>query len=118
MLKEKQIDSILDALGEIGNSHGGAVVGSDGIVLAARMDPRYPAEKIAALTSQAVSVCNKVVEEAKFGVPDTMVIEGTQGKMCIINSPKKKFFIVLLGGPELNLGMARLALDEAMASFG
>jgi len=43
-----------------------------------------------------------------------MLIEGTDGKMVIINSPKGNVMIALIGTRDMNLGMARLTLNDAM----
>jgi len=117
MATQKQIDAILQKLDSIEGSLGGTLIGKDGMVIATRLDKRYAGDKIAALASDAVDTANKVITEGQFGKPNTMLIEGSDGKMCIINAAKAGIFITIIGTRELNIGMARMALQEAIDSF-
>ncbi len=117
MVTQAQIDTVLSKLDGIDGGHGGLLVDGDGMVIASRLDRRYAGDKIAALTTAAIKTASKVVVEAGFGQPDTMLIEGTDGKMCLVHAAGSGFFISLLGSKDLNIGMARMALQEAIDSF-
>ncbi len=112
--KQEAIDRILADLDGIEGSLGGAVISKDGMIIASRFDKRYADDKVAALISSAIATTNKVIKEAVFGVLDTLLIEGTDGKFAIISSKRGKIFIALIGTKEMNIGMARISLDEAM----
>ena len=114
MATQAQIDGVLKRLATIEGSLGGLIVDAEGMVVASQLDKSLPSEKIGALASQAVAMARRVLSEAKLGDPDTMIFEGTQGKFALIYAPKGGFFISLLGREEMNLGMARLQLDEAL----
>ena len=116
-MKQEQIDKILDKLSGIEGSYGGAIVSRDGMVIASKVDKRFANDKIAALASEAVKICNRVIQEAHFGSPQQMVIEGTEGKMCIVATGKGGIFINILGSNDLSLGMARIVLEEAAEEF-
>ncbi len=117
MANQAQIDAILSTLDGIDGAHGATLVSKDGMVIASRLDKRYADDKIAALVTASIATANKVVTEAGFGKMETMLIEGTDGKLALIYSSRGGFFISLVGTKDLNLGMARMALQEALDSF-
>ena len=117
MVKQETIDRILGTVSQVDGSFGATLVSADGMVIASRLDKRFTEEKMAALTAASVHTAQKVIDEAGFGDADTMLIEGTEGKMCLIYNPKNGIFLCLLGDKTLNIGMARLALDEAMEAL-
>ena len=114
MATQAQIDNVLKKLATIEGSLGGLIVDSEGMVIASQVDKSLPSEKIAALASQVVAMARRVLAEAKLGDPDQLLFEGTNGKFSLIYSKKGGFFISLFGRSEMNLGMARLQLDEAL----
>ncbi len=117
MGKKEIFDKILDELSRIEGSEGAAIVGADGMLIATKLDKKYAQDKIAALVSHTVGVANKVITEAALGKPDGVTIEGTEGKIVLMHSEKAKVFIFVIGKNEMNLGMARMILDEAVDSF-
>ncbi len=117
MPTEKQIDAILEKLDRIEGSYGGTLMSGDGMVIATRLDKRYAADKVGAMSSDVVRLATKVIQEAQFGKLDNMIIEGTDGKLCLINAARGGFFITILGSRDLNVGMARMTLQEAIQEF-
>ncbi len=117
MATEKQINAILEKLDHIEGSHGGTLMSADGMVIATRLDKKFAADKVGALSSDVVRIATKVVTEAQFGTLDNMIIEGTEGKLCLINASRGGFFITIIGDRSLNVGMARMSLQEAIAEF-
>jgi len=114
MATQAQIDSVMKKLSSIEGALGVLIVDREGMVIASQIDKTMPADKIAALASQAVAMATRVLHEAKLGDPDTMLFEGTQGKFALIYTNKGGFFISLLGRSEMSLGMARMQLDDAL----
>ncbi len=117
MATQRQIDALLAQLDGIDGAHGGLMVDRDGMVIASKLDKRYAGDKIAALTSAAIKTASRVVVDAGFGKPESMLIEGSDGKMCLINAAQGGFFISLIGSKDLNIGMARMALHEVIETF-
>lgn len=114
VVSQQQIEEALLQLGRIDGSHGGVLVDNEGVVIVSRLDERFADDKIAALTAAAVETANRVVREAGFGTTDTMLIEGTEAKLCLIRSDGGGYFISLVGSSRLNIGMARVALKDAL----
>ena len=112
--KQEAIDKILAELDGVDGSWGGALLSKDGMIIASRFDKRYADDKVAALVSSAIATTNKIIKEAVFGVLDTLLIEGTDGKLAIISSKTGRVFIALIGTRDLNIGLARISLEDAM----
>ena len=113
---QKEIEKALELLSGIEGGEGAAVVSNEGLVLEARLDRKYNPEKFGALISVALEAAEKVVKEAGWGDADNMVVEGTEGKMVIYSVPMG--FIVLLGKKNMNLGYARMQVDQASEILG
>ena len=112
----KEIEKALELLTGIEGSEGAAVVSDEGLVLEARLDKKYNPDKIGALISVALEAAEKVTKEAGWGEADNMVVEGQEGKMVIYSIPMG--FIVLLGKKNMNLGLARMQVDQASEILG
>ncbi len=117
MGKQEVFDKILDELTHLEGSNGAAIVGIDGMLIASKLDKKYAQDKIAALISHTVNTANKVITEAALGKPDAFTIEGTEGKIVLMHSEKAKVFIFVIGSKDMNLGMARMILDDAVEDF-
>ncbi|GEM_PF-6319732 len=113
---QKEIEKALELLSGIEGSEGAAVVSDEGLVLDARLDKKYNPDKIGALISVALEAAEKVTKEAGWGEADNMVVEGNEGKMVIYSIPMG--FIVLLGKKTMNLGLARMQVDQAAEILG
>lgn len=112
----KEIAKALELLSDIEGSEGAAVVSDEGLVLEARLDPKYDPDKIGALISVALEAAEKVTKETGWGKTNDMVIEGDEGKMVIYRIPMG--FIVLLGRKNMNLGLARVQVNQASEILG
>ncbi len=117
MGRQEVFDKIIDELSHIEGSEGAAIVGTDGMIIASKLDKKYAQDKIAALISHAVNTATKVITEAALGKPDTISIEGTEGKIVLMHSEKAKVFIFVIGSKDMNLGLVRMMLDEAVEDF-
>ena len=114
MVSQAKIEQVLDTLRDVEGSFGSVLVADDGMIIASRLDKRFAADKIAALASDLVTALKRVITELQFGEPKTLLVEGDQGKVSIIEAPGGGMFIMLIGSSDMNLGMARMALSEAM----
>ena len=111
MPKEKVYEKILDELSGLAGFEGAAIVSDDGLIIASRFVKKYAQDKVAALIAETLRGAKKVTTEAGWGEPDNMVIEGDSGKLVLY---KTRFgFVAVFGNKELNLGLARVTLDEA-----
>ena len=117
MVTQARIEEVLDSLRNVEGSFGGVLVADDGMIIASRLDKRFAADKVAALASDLVTALKRVITELQFGEPKTMLIEGELGKVTVIEAPGGGMFILLIGSTDMNLGMARMALHEAMAQL-
>ena len=114
MTKLSKIEQVLDTLRGVDGSYGSVLVSDDGMIIASRLDKRFAADKVSALASNLITSLKKVITELQFGEPKTLLVEGTDGKVSIIEAPGGGMFILLIGSKDMNLGMARIALKEAM----
>ena len=117
MGKQEAFEKILDELAHVDGSFGAAIVGTDGMLIASKLDKKYAQDKISALISHTVNTAKKVITEAVLGIPDVVTIEGTDGKIVLMHSEKAKVFIFIIGSKDMNLGMARMILDNAVDDF-
>ena len=90
------------------------MVSDDGMIIASRLDKRFAADKVAALASNLIASLKKVITELNFGEPQTLLVEGDIGKVSITEAPGGGMFIMLVGSADMNLGMARMILQEAI----
>ncbi len=110
MAKENLYEKILDELSGLAGFEGAAVVSDDGLIIASRFVKKYAQDKVAALIAETLRGAKRVTTEAGWGEPDNMVIEGESGKLVLYKT--KLGFVAVFGSPELNLGLARVTLDE------
>ncbi len=111
MAKDNLYEKILDELSGLAGFEGAAIVSDDGLIIASRFVKKYAQDKVAALIAETLRGAKRVTTEAGWGEPDNMVIEGDTGKLVLY---KTKFgFVAVFGNRELNLGLARVTLDEA-----
>ena len=111
MLPEKLHAKVLENLSQLAGFEGGAIVSDEGLIIASRFAKKMPEEKEAALISETVRLAKRVTAEAGWGELDNMVIEGTNGKLVLYKT--KLGFVAVFGSKDLNLGLARVTLDEA-----
>ena len=111
MPREDLYGRVLDELSGLAGFEGAAIVSDDGLIIASRFVKKYAQDKVAALIAETLRGAKKVTTEAGWGEPDNMVIEGDSGKLVLY---KTRFgFVAVFGNKELNLGLARVSLDEA-----
>ncbi len=115
--KQEVFDKILERLDDIQGALGCAIVSRDGTIVASRIDKKYSPDKIAALSSQVVTQLTEICNSLNFGDLDNMILEGDNGKLGLIKAEKGGFFIFLIGNTEMNIGMARMSLQEAVDTF-
>ena len=108
----KNMERVLDALAALSGFEGAAVVSDEGLILASKFVKKYAQDKVAALVSETLNLAKKVVTEADWGDLDNMIIESEAGSKMVIYKTNLGF-VVLIGSGDLNLGLARVTVDEA-----
>ncbi|MFC1833107.1 roadblock/LC7 domain-containing protein [Thermodesulfobacteriota bacterium] len=114
---QEVFESILSKLDTVSGHLGCMIVSHDGEILGSHLDKAYGQDKIAAMSTDMVNMCDRVTGECKFGHPDIIVIEGESGKIAGVNAHGKIGYIFLLGKQEMNLGMAKIMLHETVKEF-
>lgn len=115
--KQEIFDKILEKLDDIQGALGCAIVSRDGTIVASRIEKKYAPDKIAALSSQVTSQLTEICKSLNFGDLDNMILEGDNGKLGLIKAERGGFFILLIGTSDMNIGMARISLQEAIEAF-
>ena len=106
------VEKILEELAGVTGFEGAAAISEEGLVLASRFVTDVDEEKFAAFAQEAVSMAQNVVETMGWGSLDNMTLE-SEDKHKLVLYRTKFGFVALFGNKSLNLGMARLKVDEA-----
>jgi predicted regulator of Ras-like GTPase activity (Roadblock/LC7/MglB family) len=114
---QEVFEAIMKKLDTVNGHIGCMIVSHEGEVLGSHVDRAYSQDKIAAMGSDMVNMCDRVTAECKFGHPDIMIIEGEAGKIAAVNAHRNLGYIFLLGRSEMNLGMAKIMLHEVVKEF-
>ena len=115
--RQEAFDKLLGDLDSVQGSQGTMIVSKTGEVIAANIGKGFSQDKISALASDAVNVVNKVTAELNYGTPETMVIESSRGKFATIAAEKAGAFLIVIGSEDMNVGMLKMTLQEAIESF-
>ena len=106
------VEKILEELSGVTGFEGAAAISEEGLVLASRFVTDVDEEKFAAFAQEAVTMAQNVVEIMGWGSLDNMTLE-SEDKHKLVLYRTKFGFVALFGNKSLNLGMARLKVDEA-----
>ncbi len=105
-------EKVLESLAELPGFEGAAVISDEGLLMASRFAVNADEEKFAAFVQEAVQMAQNVVSTMGWGTLDNMVIESDDKHKLVLYSTKFGY-VALFGGKGLNLGMARVRVDEA-----
>jgi predicted regulator of Ras-like GTPase activity (Roadblock/LC7/MglB family) len=111
MAKDK-LRSVLESLSELGGYEGSAIISDEGLIMASHFIKEQPEDVVAALVQETVNMAQKVIEQAKWGKLDNLVIESQDDHKLILYKTKLGF-VALFGNKSLNLGLARVTVDDA-----
>jgi predicted regulator of Ras-like GTPase activity (Roadblock/LC7/MglB family) len=114
---QQVFEAIMGRLDDVQGSLGAMIVSRSGEVLGSKLDRAFAQDKIAAMGTDMISMCDKVTGECKFGRPDIMVIEGDNGKIAAVNAEHDLGYLFLLGKSDMNVGMAKIILQEAVDDY-
>ncbi|MBN1348510.1 roadblock/LC7 domain-containing protein [candidate division KSB1 bacterium] len=108
-----KIDAILDDLNEVS--------GIDGIILANEKveiirqkwnSDSAALEQFQSLIKNAVEIIQAFAGEISHAKLDSMLHEGTFGKIFIIAMPEHNLIVIIFGNSTLNVGMAKATVDQ------
>ncbi len=109
---EEKVEQIVDTLGTLRDVRGVAIANTDGFVIASKFFASdISDEKFAGMVSESVSYYKRIMDEVGAGRVKSAIVEGENGKIALI--VVGDFIVIILGGPDLNLGLARSTLQEA-----
>ncbi len=108
---EEKVMKIVDTLGTLRDVRGVAIANTDGFVIASKFFAGdVSEEKFAGMVSESVSYYKRILDEVGAGHVKSAIVEGEKGKIALI--VVGEFIVIILGGPDLNLGLARSTLQE------
>jgi predicted regulator of Ras-like GTPase activity (Roadblock/LC7/MglB family) len=114
---QQVFEAIMTRLSDVQGSLGAMIVSRDGEVMGSKLDRQFAQDKIAAMGSDMVAMCQRVTSECNFGRPDIVVVEGENGKVAGVNAERDLGYIFLLGKADMNVGMAKVMLAEVVDEF-
>ncbi len=117
MNRQEIFDKLLDKLSNAQGSDGCIIVTKQGEVIAANISKGFSQDKISALVADAVNIVNRVTNELNYGIPETMIVESNRGKFALIHAEKAGAFIIAIGSENMNVGMLKMDLKDAIDSF-
>jgi len=95
---------------------GSAVVGSDGIVIAAEMADPGRTDLISALAASLADTGARVSEACGTGAVEQILLEGESGKVLILQINLGT--LVVLTAANVNVGLVRVEMRQASKAIG
>ncbi len=117
ILTEKELNAVLDSLNEIPGHRGWAILGRDGSVLESRFEDRNGEDYVRALVDNIFSACHEELLEATTGKAISYILETNEGKLLLMSARTGMFLVVVLGGEDLNLGLARVTMEAVVSAL-
>jgi predicted regulator of Ras-like GTPase activity (Roadblock/LC7/MglB family) len=111
-MAQDKFHKVLEQLSGLSGFEGAVVISEEGLVMASHFIKEQPEDVVAALIQETVNMAQQVIEQAKWGILDNLVIE-TEDDHKLILYRTKFGYVALLGNKNLNLGLARVTVDEA-----
>ncbi len=117
ILTEKELNAVLDSLNGIPGHRGWAILGRDGSVLESRFEDLNGEEYVRTLVNNISSACPQELLEATTGKQISFIMETNQGKLLLMSARTGMFIVVVLGGEDLNLGLARVTMEGVVSAL-
>lgn len=110
--KKSRLSKILEALDEIGDIKGSAVISVEGLPIASNLKEGQDVEIFAAMSAAMQGAAETAVSELKQGELRQIIVDAELGKIIAISAGKNAILVVL-ASPKLNMGLALLELGRA-----
>lgn len=114
--RRERLANILSQVVETsGDIRGAAVVGRDGLIIAAHLPAKMEQTRVGAVAAAILSLAGRSVTQLERGEFQQVLVQGTDGNVVITEAGKNAVFVALTG-KEVNLGMVFLETREASAA--
>jgi len=95
---------------------GSALVGTDGILIAAEMADPQTADLVSALAASLSDMGGKLSEACGAGAVGQILLEGETGKVLVLSVSLG--WLVVLTSPDVNIGLVRVEMRQASKAIG
>ena len=95
---------------------GSALVGTDGILIAAEMADPQMADLVSALAASLSDMGGKLAEASGAGTVGQILLEGETGKVLVLSVSLG--WLVVLTAPDVNIGLVRVEMRQAAKAIG
>ncbi|HOV47826.1 MAG TPA: DUF4388 domain-containing protein [Anaerolineae bacterium] len=114
--RRERLAQILSQLVESsGDVRGAAVVGRDGLIIAAHLPAKMEQARVGAVAAALLSLSGRSIGQLERGEFQQTLIQGTEGNVLITDAGKNAVFVALTG-KDVNLGMVFLEVREAASA--
>lgn len=115
--RRERLANILSQLVETsGDIRGAAIVGRDGLIIAAHLPAKMEQTRVGAVAAALLSLSGRSVGQLERGDFQQTLIQGTEGNIIITDAGKNAVFVALTG-KDVNLGMVFLEVRESSAAI-
>lgn len=115
--RRDRLASVLSQLVETsGDVRGAAVVGRDGLIIAAHLPAKMEQARVGAVAAAILSLSGRSVGQLERGDFQQTLIQGSDGNIIITDAGKNAVFVALTG-KDVNLGMVFLEVRESAAAI-
>ena len=111
ILESPKLAFVLERLSYLADKEGFALFGPDGTLLFSRFEGSPPSEVLLAI-AETIEVANGVALGASSSDLNQMQVEWQNSVLLIHKHPDCGFYVVLLGGKRLNVGLAKVLIKE------
>jgi len=106
------MEHILGELNKTSDVVGSFIVAEDGIIVASDLQSEIDAEMIGALISSVIRASRQTVDKMEYGDVKNFMLEAEKNKIFFARC--KFGFLVIVTGPEANLGLIRVEARNAV----
>ena len=106
------MEHILGELNKTSDIIGSCIVAEDGIVIASDLQSELDADMVGALISSVIRASRQTVEKMEYGDVKNFMLEAERNKLFFARC--KFGFVVVVTGPEANLGLIRVEIKNAI----
>ncbi len=115
--RRERLANVLSQLVETsGDVRGAAIVGRDGLIMAAHLPAKMEQTRVGAVAAALLSLSGRSVGQLERGDFQQTLIQGTDGNIIITDAGKNAVFVALTG-KDVNLGMVFLEVRETATAI-
>lgn len=102
---------VLDRLSNLADKEGFALFGPDGTLLFSKFEGSPPSEVLVSI-AEVIEIANGIAAGTGAVDLNQMQVEWRDRVLLIHKHPERGFYVVLLGGKGLNVGLAKILIKE------